>query len=127
MNPGKFLIKYFAISCLVSIALVGLTYGSRSGNNTFLTIAVQLFVLSGILFNHIKENFNQITDQYMYKLTFGICAISLIFIPAFSKHISLANLLGHVVSISAINAVAVFVITFFSIKIIESTPPDHES
>lgn len=127
MKPGNFLIKYFAISCLVSIALAGFTYGTRSGNNTFLTIAVQLFVLSGILFNHIKENFNKITDQYMYKLTLGICAISLLFIPAFSKNISFANLLGYAVSISAINAVAVFVITYFSIKIIESTPPDHES
>lgn len=127
MKPGKFLIKYFAVSCLVSIALVGFTYGTRSGNNTFLIIAVQLFILSGLLFNHIKENLNKITDQYMYKLTFGICAISLLFVPAFSRHISLASLLGHAVSISAINAVAVFVITFFSIKIIENTPPDHES
>ncbi len=127
MHPGKFLIKYLAISCLVSIVLVSFTYGTRSGNNTFLTIAVQLFVLSGLIFNHIKENFNNITDQHMYKLTLGICAISLLFIPAFSRHISFANLLSHIVSISAINAVAVFVITFFSIKIIENTPPDQES
>lgn len=127
MKTRDFLIKYFAVSCLVSIVLVSFTLGRKSGNNTFLSIAIQLFILSGMLFNHIKENYKKITDPYMHKLTAGICLISLLFIPAFSKQITLINVVGYAISIAAINAAAVFAITFCSIKIIESTPPDSES
>lgn len=127
MKARNFLIKYFAVSCLVSIVLVSFTLGRRPGNNTFFGIAVQLFILSGMLFNHIKENYNKITDPYMYKLTAGICLISLLFIPTFSKQITLTSAIGYAVSIASINAIAVFAITFFSIKIIESTPPDSQS
>ena len=127
MKARGFLVKYFLISLLITFVLVAFKLGGRSGNNTFLSLAIQIFILSGLLFNHIKENYGKITDQYMYKLTAGVCLISILFIPAFSKNISTINALGHMASTAAINAAAVFVITYFSIKIIESTPPSSGS
>lgn len=121
MKASKFLIKYFFVSLLVAVLLASINFG-RSGNSTFLHLFAQLTVLAGLLFNHIKDNYGKITDQYMQRIAVGVCLLSFLFIPAFSKHVNLAAALGYFLSFAAINAIAVYLISFVSIKIIESAP-----
>ncbi|WP_152221635.1 hypothetical protein [Pseudomonas sp. SCB32] len=116
------MIKYFFVSLLVAILLATLKLGGRSGNAIWLHLFAGLFFLSGLLFNHLKDNYGKITDGHMYKITAGVCLLSFLFIPAFSWHVPPATALGYFVSFAAINAVAVYVISFVSIRIIESAP-----
>lgn len=126
MKASGFLIKYFFVSLLVAILLASISFG-RSGNSTFLHLFAQLAVLAGLLFKHIKDNYGKITDQYMQRIAAGVCLLSFLFIPAFSRHVTLAAVLGYFLSFAAINVIAVYLISFVSIKIIESTPakPDE--
>ncbi|PTQ73187.1 hypothetical protein [Pseudomonas sp. GV071] len=127
MQIRSLLLKYYGLS----IFITGILAVFKPSSPWLATLA-SLFILSGLVYHFIKDNFDTVSDSDMYKIVAGVSLPSVILTLVFSSrlgfgHLPLGSALGYGLVFTVVNAVAVYGFAVMSKGIIESAPAEGEN
>jgi len=127
MQIRSLLLKYYGLSIFITAILAVFKPSSP-----WLGTLASLFILSGLVYHFIKDNFDTVSDSDMYKIVAGVSLPSVILTLVFSSrlgfgHLPLGSALGYGLVFTVVNAVAVYGFAVMSKGIIESAPAEGEN
>ena len=127
MRIQSLLLKYYGLSVFITGLIT--VFKPRS---PWLGVLASLFILSGLVYHFIKDNFDTVSDNDLYKIVAGVSLPSILLTLVFSSrmgfgHLPVGTALGYGLVFTVLNAVAVYGFAVVSKGIIESAPRDGES